>query len=88
MKVFKIALILIIGILLNSCASGYKLTNPNTINYISTNTNNGVTLDYKYNLLDKKVNIATRDIRRLFRVYTTTIYLANKSRGRILNAAN
>ncbi|MEB8433620.1 PilW family protein [Cocleimonas sp. KMM 6892] len=41
-----------------------------------------------YNVLDKKVNISSNDLRRLFRVYTTTVYLANKSSGRILNAGN
>lgn len=54
MKLIKITLFITIGILLNSCASGYELTSPNTINYISTNTNSGVTLNYKYNLLEKK----------------------------------
>jgi hypothetical protein len=29
--------------------------NPAALNYLSKNTNNGVTFEYKYSLLDKKV---------------------------------
>ena len=40
--------------LLTNCASGYKLINPETINYKSGDQAEGVSLQYKYDLLDKK----------------------------------
>lgn len=40
--------------LLTNCASGYKLINPETINYKSGDQEEGVSLQYKYDLLDKK----------------------------------
>jgi hypothetical protein len=54
MKLTKIVFLLSIALLLNSCASGYKIIKPTTLNYISNNTSNGVTLEYKYDLLSKK----------------------------------
>lgn len=54
MKLTKIIFLLSIPFLLNSCASRYKTIQPTTLNYISNNTLNGVTLEYKYDLLDKK----------------------------------
>ena len=50
----KTVLILIAVASLTSCASGYRPITPQNINYLSTVENNGVTLDYKYNLLDKR----------------------------------
>ncbi|UQD56762.1 hypothetical protein [Flavobacterium sp. K5-23] len=41
-------------LVLNSCASGYKNIEPKTLNFNSTNTTEGVSLAYKYDLLDKK----------------------------------
>jgi len=54
MKLSKIGLLLAIIVILNSCASGYKIVNPNSLNYNSNDKKNGVTLDYKYDLLSKK----------------------------------
>lgn len=54
MKIFRIALLVITLSAFASCASGYKRINPAGINYISTNVTEGVTLEYKYDLLDKK----------------------------------
>jgi len=39
---------------MTSCATGYKLIKPDSINYISTNQDNEVKLEYKYDLLDKR----------------------------------
>jgi hypothetical protein len=39
---------------MNSCASSYKMINPNNLNYNSTDLDNGVSLSYKYDLLKKK----------------------------------
>ncbi len=39
---------------LTSCASGYKMIEPKSINYVSTNETDNVKLEYKYDLLDKK----------------------------------
>lgn len=54
MKLKGIFLTLAIITLFNSCASAYKTINPNTINYLSTSEDNGVKLEYKYELLNKK----------------------------------
>jgi hypothetical protein len=47
-------LVLLCIFFLGSCASGYQMINPPTLNYLSTSTDKSVTLDYKYNLLPKK----------------------------------
>ncbi len=54
MKILKSALGLLCLIVLNSCASGYKTINPNNLNYLARNDSEGITLEYKYNLLHKK----------------------------------
>ncbi|MCZ4320246.1 hypothetical protein O4H26_14730 [Aequorivita viscosa] len=54
MRFFKITLLLLAIISLTSCASGYKSIQPRAINYISTNVDKGVKLEYKYDLLYKK----------------------------------
>jgi hypothetical protein len=54
MKIIKITLLLTIALTLTNCASGYKMIEPKSINYISSNESDGVKLEYKYDLLDKK----------------------------------
>lgn len=54
MKIIKIICLLVAVITLSSCASGYKLIEPKTINYLSANSNDGVKLEYKYDLLRRK----------------------------------
>ena len=54
MKSITIIFLLVAIISLSSCASGYKLIEPKTINYLSTNANDCVKLEYKYDLLQKK----------------------------------
>jgi len=54
MKIFKAVLIVISILSFIGCASGYKVIKPTKINYISTNESNGVKLEYKYDLLNKK----------------------------------
>ena len=54
MKLSKIVSLLVIFVMLNSCASSYHKINPNNLSYNSNDTKNGVTLDYKYDLLSKK----------------------------------
>lgn len=41
-------------IALTNCASSYKMIQPKSINYVSKTESNGVDLEYKYSLLDKK----------------------------------
>ncbi len=53
-KMIKISTLLVFAILLNSCASGYKKINPETLNYISKSFEGEILLEYKYDLLDKK----------------------------------
>ena len=53
-KITKISALLTFAILLNSCASGYKKINPETVNYASKSFENKVLLEYKYDLLEKK----------------------------------
>jgi len=54
MRIIKIIFLFVSIISLTSCASGYKMIKPKTINYVSSNENNGVKLEYKYDLLNKK----------------------------------
>jgi hypothetical protein len=54
MRIIKITLLLITIASFTSCASGYKMIEPETINYISTNESGNVKLEYKYDLLHKK----------------------------------
>ncbi|WP_298954900.1 hypothetical protein [uncultured Nonlabens sp.] len=54
MRIIKIALLFVVIASLTSCASGYKMIEPEKINYVSTNVNDNVKLEYKYDLLDKK----------------------------------
>ncbi|WP_422079456.1 hypothetical protein [Ulvibacterium sp.] len=54
MKTFKIPLLLLATLTLTNCASGYKMIEPKSINYISTYETANVKLEYKYDLLDKK----------------------------------
>ena len=54
MKLLKTTFLLSVIVLLTSCASGYRTINPSTLNYLSNSTDKGVTLEYKYELLDKK----------------------------------
>ncbi len=54
MKIIKILLLFLATLTLTNCASGYKMIEPKTINYISTNETANVKFEYKYDLLDKK----------------------------------
>lgn len=54
MKILKITTLLLAGILLNSCASGYQTVNPERLMYNSISANEEVSLEYKYDLLHKK----------------------------------
>ena len=54
MKLIKITILCIVISTLTNCASGYKMIKPTSINYISTYETDGVKLEYKYDLLDKK----------------------------------
>lgn len=53
-KVLKISLVVSALILLNSCASGYKKINPETIGYVSQSIDKDIVFEYKYDLLKKK----------------------------------
>lgn len=54
MKLLKISLLLTITLVLNSCASRYNTINPQKLNYNSNHGKNGILLEYKYDLLEKK----------------------------------
>ena len=51
MRSQKIILLLLFVIILGGCASGYKMINPQSLNYQSSTIDKAVTFDYKYNLL-------------------------------------
>lgn len=48
------ALLLIAPLLLTSCASGYDTISTNGLAYVSKSSNEELTLEYKYEILDKK----------------------------------
>lgn len=54
MKYLKPFLILFTMSIVASCASGYDMIQPPNQNFVSSTEKNGVTLEYKYNVLDKK----------------------------------
>ena len=54
MKLIKTFSLFISTLCLVSCASGYRMIQPKSINYISINEADGLTLQYRYELLDKK----------------------------------
>lgn len=54
MKLLKITFILSVAALLTSCASGYRAIAPNSLHYRSNASDQGVVLEYKYELLEKK----------------------------------
>jgi hypothetical protein len=54
MKLQNIALLFLSVFFLDGCASGYQVVNPPAIHYLSTSNDKSVTLEYKYNLLNKK----------------------------------
>lgn len=54
MNTLKIALLFLSIFMTTSCASGYKMIKPERINYLSANESDGIKLEYKYSLLDKK----------------------------------
>ncbi len=62
MRIIKITFLFIAIASLTSCASGYKMIAPKTINYVSTNETEKVTLEYKYDVLDKKY--AKKELKR------------------------
>lgn len=53
-KTIKWSSLVVLTLLLNSCASGYKKINPETLNYGSKSMESNILVEYKYNLLDKK----------------------------------
>ncbi|MHB0756530.1 hypothetical protein [Polaribacter sp. M15] len=54
MNLKKIALLIVVVVLYASCASSYQTINPQTVNYLSKSEDQGVKLEYKYELLNKK----------------------------------
>lgn len=55
MKIYKLAIALLGMLYLSSCASGYKTINPENLSYNSKKVaKNGISLEYKYDLLPKK----------------------------------
>ncbi|MFD1096003.1 hypothetical protein [Salegentibacter chungangensis] len=54
MRKFKFTLAILSGILLSSCASSYQKIKPESLSYNSNHLENGVTMEYKYDLLEKK----------------------------------
>ena len=71
MKIFKFSLIALAFIVLTSCATGYTTINPQSLNYVSTHSSEGVKLEYKYDVLDKKY--AKKEDKKAVRVVTVKI---------------
>tara|TARA_B110000305_G_scaffold199913_1_gene226860 strand:- start:16 stop:315 length:300 start_codon:yes stop_codon:yes gene_type:complete len=62
--------------MLNSCASGFEMINPYKLVYNSINENQGVTLEFKYNLLSKKY--AKKEFKK--NISLLAIKISNQSR--------
>ena len=46
--------VIVLNLLLSSCASTYREVSPNTQNYLSSSEDQGVLLEYKYDVIKKK----------------------------------
>lgn len=75
MNFFKTLFIVLSIILLESCASGYKAIEPNSIRYSGTNVIDSIRFDYRYNLLSKKY--AKKEIKK--RIKVVAIKITNNS---------
>ncbi len=84
MKIIKITFLFIVIASLTSCASGYKMIEPKTINYVSTNETDNVKLEYKYDLLDKKY--AKKEIKKEVRL--VAVKITNNSNKDIMFGGN
>ncbi len=71
MKILKLVILLAFTIALTSCASRYKTINPKAINYISNNSDNGVSIQYKYDLLRKKY--AKKEVKKGIKVISIKV---------------
>jgi len=56
MKTSKFYFLIIAVIVLSGCAASYTVINPDSINYIANDTKEGISLEYKYDLLKKKLS--------------------------------
>lgn len=54
MKLLKTTAVLLTLVFLNSCASAYKPVQPDALSYNSVHRENGITMEYQYDLLRKK----------------------------------
>ena len=54
MKFIKLLCVFVFALSFFNCASRYSVIEPNNLNYVSKSETGGVTLEYKYDLLDKK----------------------------------
>ncbi len=54
MKLSYLIIIALFTLFFQSCASSYKVSDPATRTYLSNDTQEGVTLNYRYNILNKK----------------------------------
>lgn len=54
MKFIKLLCLFVFALSFFNCASRYSVIEPNNLNYVSKSETGGVTLEYKYDLLDKK----------------------------------
>jgi len=53
-QIMKMISLLLFAMLFNSCASGYRKINPETVAYVSKSMESNMLLEYKYDLLRKK----------------------------------
>lgn len=71
MKLLKFTLLFLSVLMLNSCASGYKMIQPDTLNYRSGGLENGVAFEYRYNVLQGKY--AKKEVKKGIRVVAIRI---------------
>lgn len=71
MKIIKISLLFLVALSLTNCASGYRTIQPASLNYVSLSDVNGLQLQYKYDLLDKKY--AKKEVKKGVKVVSVKI---------------
>jgi len=71
MKILKLTILFLTMLTLTNCASGYKTIEPASLQFLSTSEADGIKLEYRYNLLDKKY--AKKEIKKGVRLVAVKV---------------
>lgn len=86
-KFFYASLMFVIIILFTSCAQSYYAINPNRLEYKASNSLEGITLDYRYDVLSAKGNTKMSKKERNYDVKLVAVKITN-STSKTINIGN